>query len=154
MARKYIRIILGSLLLLMPLLSIGQADSADVSRPAAWIGLEVPGIIIQAVNGGYAFQPMSMLSISRYWGVWAGAGIMSYRYDTLFNSLYQYQSNGWYAKAGADFYLPFRPEGQTGFRFGAGLVYSAYREKGEVRFGYQQSQFFPRIMAVFIRKGW
>lgn len=80
---------LASLLLLITARGLmAQIQVQDsVQAKSAWFGLEVPNIIAHPVTGGYAFQPMLVINLSRYGSVWTGGGFVKTTRDTLFNNL-------------------------------------------------------------------
>ncbi|AHM62593.1 hypothetical protein D770_21730 [Flammeovirgaceae bacterium 311] len=111
-------------------------DSLPVNTKRLWIGLEIPSTIAHPAAGGYSFQPMLVLNLSRYATIWAGGGLVKATRDTLFNNLYDYSSEGWYVKGGGDINLNFKREANSGFRLGGGLSLSDFTEKGVVQFQY------------------
>ncbi|WP_224995192.1 hypothetical protein [Cesiribacter sp. SM1] len=130
-------------MLLMGLVSLkasGQ-DTTSVNRKRLWIGLEIPSTFAHPARGGYSLQPMVVLNLSRYATVWGAGGLMKITRDTLFKNLYDYSSQGWYVKGGAELNLNFKKEANSGFRLGGGLSLANFTEKGMLQYSYTSELF-------------
>lgn len=106
------------------------------SGKVSMLGPGSANIIAHPVTGGYAFQPMLVINLSRYGSVWTGGGFVKTTRDTLFNNLYNYSSQGYYLKGGADLHLNFKNHRSSGFRLGGGINFARFTEKGLLQFQY------------------
>jgi hypothetical protein len=118
-----------------------DTTSISVNSKRLWIGLEIPSTIAHPAAGGYSFQPMLVFNLSRYATIWGAGGVMKITRDTLFNNYYDYSSEGWYLKGGADINLNFKKEANSGFRLGGGLSVANFTEKGVLQFQYSSDLF-------------
>lgn len=130
-----------SAILLLAATALRAQDSLTANTKKLWIGLEIPSTIAHPVAGGYSIQPMAVLNLSRYASVWAAGGAVKVTRDTLFTNLYNYSSEGWYVKGGADINLNFKTNSSSGFRLGGGLSLSNFTERGVVQFQYHPLMF-------------
>ncbi len=141
MERYCNRIIILLVLMILSSSALRAQSQDSTHTKRLWIGLELPSMFALPFMKGYAFQPMVLLNLSKYATVWAGGGAMKVSRDTLFNNMYNYNSQGRYLKAGADINLNIKEHNATGFRLGAGINVASFTEEGQLRFGYPPGLF-------------